>query len=309
MTEFAFANLATPAGDRAAIVVDGRHYRLDRLDIGLPGTGLRALMGDWDGLFAKAAAVASHLAGSGKHAAFVVDPVITAPIRFPDKLVCVGAVYSDHLEQMNLPPTRWPKMPIFLRPPTTSIVGPGRTVRIPSMTQQFDWEIELAVIIGRQLSDGNETTALAAIAGYSVGIDFSCRDLLDRGSPAGVDLVRAKAQDTMAPLGPVLAPAAFVGDPQHLSLRLWINGVLRQDGHTRTMLFSVAEQLATISQFITLEPGDVVFTGSPAGSARDDSQFLNPGDHVRAEIERVGRLDLELYRAPMADSIVLAEFV
>ena len=117
-----------------------------------------------------------------------------------------------------------------LRPPTTSIRGPGRTIRIPPTTKEFDWESELAVVIGRRLSEGDEEEALQAIAGYSIGIDFTCRDLLDRNAPAGVDLVRAKAQDGMAPLGPVLMPAQFVGDPQNLSLTLSVNGAMRQDG-------------------------------------------------------------------------------
>ena len=228
----------------------------------------------------------------------MAQPEFLAPIRYPNKLICVGAVYRDHLEQMDLPAERWPRMPIFLRPPTTSIVGPGRTVRIPATTREFDWEIELVAVIGRTLTNADETQAAGAIIGYSVGIDFSCRDLLDRGSAAGVDLIRAKAQDTMAPMGPVIRPADQVGDPQNLSLTLWVNDELRQDSTTANMLFPVYEQVATISRFITLEPGDVVFTGSPAGSARSADQFLTSGDRIRAEIEKVGVLDLELFTAP-----------
>src|SRR5262249_24838167 len=118
--------------------------------------------------------------------------------------------------------------------------------------------------------------------------------LLDRGSPVGVDLIRAKAQDCMAPIGPTVVPARFIADPQQLSLRLWVNGELRQDGTTANMLFSVSEQLATISRFITLEPGDVVVTGSPAGSARGTEQFLKPGDRIRAEIQGLAALELQL---------------
>lgn len=294
MPEFALANLATEDGERAALVAGGRVYRLDRLGAGFPACGLRALMDDWDAVLARCAALADDPAAN----ALVEHPRYEAPIRFPNKLVCVGAVYSDHLQQFGLPAERWPNMPMFLRPPSTSIVGPGRTVRIPAMTRQFDWEIELCAVIGKPIKNADDETARGAIAGYTVGIDFSCRDLLDRGSAIGVDLVRAKAQDTMAPMGPVLAPARFVGDPQNLTLRLWVNGALKQDGHTGSMLFSVAEQIATISRYMALEPGDIVMTGSPAGSAREGEPFLKPGDHIRAEIEKVGRLDLEL----MADA-------
>ena len=296
---YTFATVATAEGDRAALVVAGTHYRLDRLITDLAAPTLRALLDDWDWLLDKCDGL---VAAPLDPRARVDDPLILSPVRFPNKLVCVGAVYSDHLEQMDLPPERWPNMPMFLRPPTTSIVGPGRTVMIPANTKQFDWEIELAVVIGRTLTAVDEKTATEGIAGYSVGIDLTCRDLLDRGSAVGVDLIRAKAQDKMAPIGPCLAPARFVADPGNLGLRLWINGEQRQNGTTASMLFSVAEQLATISRYITLEPGDIVFTGSPAGSARSDDQFLRPGDHIRAEIDQVGRLDLELYAHDEAET-------
>ena len=298
IADYRLATLATGDGERAAIELDGRFYRLDRLAPGLPAVGLRVLLDDWSHTLAvlddRIAAADSALLD----VAFVDSPEVLSPILFPNKLVCVGAVYRDHLEQFGLPPDRWPSMPIFLRPPTTSVVGPGRTVRIPPTTRQFDWEIELAVVIGKRLTAATEVEAQAGIAGYSIGIDFSCRDLLDRDSPVGVDLVRAKAQDCMAPVGPVMALARAVGDPQDLGLRLWVNGELRQDGRTSTMLFSVYEQVATISRFVTLEPGDIVFTGSPAGSARSDDQFLKSGDRITAEIDRIGTLKLELYEAP-----------
>ena len=147
------------------------------------------------------------------------------------------------------------------------------------------------------LTDGDLESAKLAIAGYSVGIDLTCRDLLDRNAPAGVDLVRAKAQDNMAPLGPVLVPAAFVGDPHHLGLRLYVNDEIKQDGNTSDMLYSVYEQVANISRLVTLEPGDVVFTGSCAGSGASIGQFLKPGDRIRAEIDRVGRLEVGIGKA------------
>jgi 2-keto-4-pentenoate hydratase/2-oxohepta-3-ene-1,7-dioic acid hydratase in catechol pathway len=291
---FALATVATEDGDRAAMIVAGHCYRLDRADAGLPAAGVVALLERWDASMATLQHLAGRLANEGEGcAAYVATPRLLAPIRFPAKLICVGAAYSDHLAQMALPVEKWNPMPMFLRPPTTSIVGPGRTVRIPRMTRQFDWEIELAVVIGRRLNHGDEARARDCIAGYSVGVDFTCRDLLNRGSPAGVDLVRAKAQDTMAPMGPVLMPASFVPDPQQLALRLWVNRELRQSSTTANMLYPVYEQVAVISEFITLEPGDVIFTGSPAGSARSEDEFLKGGDLVRADIESIGVLEVE----------------
>src|SRR4029453_17025642 len=173
MTVFTLANIATDEGDRAAIVVADRCYRADRLPATLPQGGLIELVRDWDASLAALQTLAGSLDRRGAApGAWVQRPNVVAPIRFPDKLVCVGANYSDHLAQFGLPAEKWVPMPFFLRPPRTSIVGPGRTVRIPLMTRQFDWEIELAVVIGRTLKAATVTQARAAIAGYSIGIDF-----------------------------------------------------------------------------------------------------------------------------------------
>ena len=297
MLNFALANLNTIDGERAALAVDGRYFRLDRVSSFSGGPSVRCMLDDWDHVYQQLIETARHCAADGAASPAYVEGAaaqLLTPIKFPNKLVCVGAVYSDHLLEFNLPAERWKNMPIFLRPPTTSIVGPGRTLVIPATTRQFDWEIELAVIVGRRLKDSDLQSAEAAIAGYSVGLDMTCRDLLDKGSPGGVDLVRAKAQDGMAPVGPYIRPAAFVRDPQNLRLRLYVNDEIKQDGSTSNMLYSIAEQLSTISRFVTLEPGDIVFTGSPAGSGASIGQFLNPGDRIRAEISEVGELCVEI---------------
>lgn len=294
--EFALANLKTDVGDRAAIVIPSGFYRLDRVVTTRYRVSLRELMNDWVATYPRLVECARQFEKQGPQSPAFVAPEaveLKAPLCYPNKLVCVGGVYRDHLREFNLPAERWPKMPIFLRPPTTSIVGPGSNVPIPPGTSQFDWEIELAVVVGQRLTDGDLDSARAAIAGYSIGIDLTCRDLLAR-SEAGVDLIRAKAQDAMAPLGPTLVPAPFVGDPQNLRMRLFVNDEIKQDGCTSEMLYSVYEQLATISRITTLEPGDVVFTGSCAGSGASIGQFLQPGDRIRAEIDKIGTLNVNI---------------
>jgi 2-keto-4-pentenoate hydratase/2-oxohepta-3-ene-1,7-dioic acid hydratase in catechol pathway len=301
VVNFALANLNTQSGERAALSIDGAYFRLDRVSSDCP-MSVRAILDEWEDVYPWLLTAADECAGEGTRSrAFVesTDAQLLTPVRFPNKLVCVGAVYRDHLLEFNLPAVRWKNMPMFLRAPTTSIVGPGRTLVIPATTQQFDWEIELAVIVGRRLKSADPEAAAAAIAGYSVGLDMTCRDLLDRDSPTGVDLVRAKAQDGMAPVGPFLRPAAFVRDVHNLRLQLFVNDEIKQNGCTADMLYSVPEQLSTISRYITLEPGDIVFTGSPAGSGASIGQYLQPGDRIRAEIEAVGRLDVEV-TAPMS---------
>lgn len=301
--EFALANLNTADGERPAIALPSGYFRLDLLDAtfgGRFGSTLREIMNRWQDAWSplmEMAALCMEEGMSSRAYVAAADAMLVTPIRFPNKLVCVGGVYRDHLREFNLPAERWPKMPIFLRPPSTSIVGPGDDVAIPPNTKQFDWEVELAVVMGARLTDADLDLARAAIAGYTVGIDLTCRDLLDRESTIGVDLVRAKAQDAMAPVGPVLMPAEFVSDPQQLGLRLYVNDEIKQDGCTCDMLYSVYEQIATISRFITLEPGDIVFTGSCAGSGASIGQFLQPGDRVRAEIDKVGRLEVGIAEA------------
>jgi 2-keto-4-pentenoate hydratase/2-oxohepta-3-ene-1,7-dioic acid hydratase in catechol pathway len=289
--------MVTASGDRAALLVANNYYWLDQASGGALRGGVRSLFEGWEAAFARLGVIAAQCARAGRDSPAVLRPdevALATPLKFPNKLICVGAVYSDHLLEMKLPATRWPLMPFFIRAPTTSLVGPGKTVHIPSMTKEFDWEIELAVVVGHTLRDATPDEATAAIAGYTVGIDLSCRDLIDRASPLGVDLVRAKSQDGMAPAGPVFQPAPFVGDPQQLTLKLWVNGELKQNGSTANMLFPVNDQLSTISRYITLEPGDMVFTGSPAGSGGMSGRFLQAGDHIRAEISRVGTLEVEV---------------
>jgi 2-keto-4-pentenoate hydratase/2-oxohepta-3-ene-1,7-dioic acid hydratase in catechol pathway len=300
VVNFAIANLSTSSGERAALAIDSNYFRLDLLSSEWD-TSVRAILDKWRQTYPSLVTAAQQCAHEGsKSKGFVSSENVRllTPVKYPNKLVCVGAVYRDHLLEFNLPAERWTNMPIFLRAPTTSIVGPGRTLVIPATTKEFDWEIELAVVVSQRLKNADLQTAEAAIAGYSVGLDMTCRDLLDRGSPTGPDLVRAKAQDGMAPVGPTMRPAEFIKDPQNLRLRLYVNDEIKQNGTTADMLYSIPEQLSTISRYITLEPGDIVFTGSPAGSGASIGQFLHPGDRIRAEIEQVGTLHVEVAALP-----------
>lgn len=293
---FTLATLRTGGGAQAAIGVDGHYYLLSNV-LRSRNRGLVDLFGEWDAAYSELAELAAGIAGAPQ-APFALDPatvVFETPLMYPRKLVAVGANYVSHLKEMGLAAEKWPLMPFFLRPPTTSLVGPGRTVRIPRSTKQFDWELELAVVVGRRLRDATPETAAAAIAGYSIGLDLSCRDLIPTHDELHVDLMRGKAQDTMAPCGPHIVPAAFVGDPYALRMTLSVNGKAMIDASTAEMLYRIDEQLSIISSYITLEPGDVLFTGSPAGSAAAHGEpFLAPGDRITAEIESIGTLVVEM---------------
>lgn len=214
------------------------------------------------------------------------------PLMYPRKLICVGANYKDHLTEMGV--TDLPKYPYtFLKPATTTLLGSGQEIVLPRQAKMVDWEAELAVIIGRRARDVGGEAAMAAVAGYSVLNDVSARDWIAQSTPMGVDWVMQKAFDGFSPMGPLITPARFVPDPQDLNIALRVNGETKQDSNTANMVFSVQEIIEHLAAIMTLEPGDVIATGTPAGVgySAEPQQFLKPGDTMVVEIEGLGRLE------------------
>jgi 2-keto-4-pentenoate hydratase/2-oxohepta-3-ene-1,7-dioic acid hydratase in catechol pathway len=217
------------------------------------------------------------------------------PLARPGKIVCIGLNYHDHARETG---AEIPAEPIlFLKAPDT-VVGPDDTVLVPRGSAKTDWEVELAVVIGRtarHLDSAEE--ALGHVAGYAVAHDVSERAFqLERGGQWD----KGKNCETFNPLGPWLVTADEVPDPQALSLRLWVNGELKQDGTTAEMIFPVGELVRYLSWFMTLYPGDVVNTGTPAGVALghpDPKPYLRAGDVVELEIEGLGRQRQEFAQA------------
>jgi 2-keto-4-pentenoate hydratase/2-oxohepta-3-ene-1,7-dioic acid hydratase in catechol pathway len=181
--------------------------------------------------------------------------------------------------------------------PTTAIIGTGDAIRVPPSTGFADWELELAVVIGKQGRDLTPQQAAAHIAGYTIFNDISARqlafrqDLPQQEGDYYFDWLVGKWLDTFGPMGPWLTTADEIAAADNLSMKLWYNGGLQQDANTGQMIFSPAEAIAFISQFITLEPGDVISTGTPAGVGASKKLRLNPGDHIRGEIEGLGVLE------------------
>ena len=201
------------------------------------------------------------------------------------KIVCAGMNYRDHAEEAGL---EVPVRPVLFAKWPSSLVGPGDPIVIPSFTNQVDYEAELGAVIGRRSRDLEVGEALGAVTGYVCVNDVSARDL----QFADGQWTRAKSLDTFCPVGPRLVPAEEVGDPQALRIRCLVNGEVLQDSTTANMVFSVAELVAYASRGMTLEPGDVIATGTPAGVGftRKPPIFLEPGDEVTVEIERIGAL-------------------
>jgi 2-keto-4-pentenoate hydratase/2-oxohepta-3-ene-1,7-dioic acid hydratase in catechol pathway len=216
------------------------------------------------------------------------------PVARPGKVVCLGLNYRDHAAETG---AEVPTEPIlFMKAPNT-VVGPDDDVLIPRDSEKTDYEVELAIVIGRpaRYLDGPEQ-AKDVIAGYAVSNDVSEREFqLERGGTWD----KGKSCETFNPLGPYLVTADEVPEPQELSLKLWVNGEPRQDGGTKDMIFGVYETVAYISRFMVLEPGDVINTGTPAGVAlgRPDHPYLREGDIVELTIDGLGRQRQRLARA------------
>ncbi len=207
------------------------------------------------------------------------------PIERPQKIVCVGLNYSDHAEEQGV---ALPERPILFAKWPNTLIGPGEPIVVPAISQQVDYEAELGVVIGQRVKGASAEKALEAVAGYVCVNDVSARDL----QFADGQWVRGKSPDTFCPVGPRLVPASEIPDPQALGIRAVLNGETMQESTTANMVFGVAEIIAFVSQAITLEPGDLIATGTPAGvgAFRDPPVFMQPGDEITIEIDGVGAL-------------------
>ncbi len=213
------------------------------------------------------------------------DVRVLAPVPDPGKIVCIGLNYRDHAEESGLP---IPEVPILFAKFANSVVGPGEPIVIPPETTEPDYEAELAVVIGRTASRVGVDDALSYVGGYTCANDVSARDLQNRTS----QWMLGKAIDTFLPLGPVLVTPDEIPDPQALAIRCEIDGRELQSSSTAQMVFGVAELIASISTTMTLDPGDVIATGTPpgVGFARKPPVWLQDGNEATVEIERIGRL-------------------
>jgi 2-keto-4-pentenoate hydratase/2-oxohepta-3-ene-1,7-dioic acid hydratase in catechol pathway len=219
------------------------------------------------------------------------------PLRFPRKVICTGFNYMDHATKDggHSSFSKDDNIPVFfLKPPTTTLVGAGASVRYPAQSAKFDYELELAVIISRRGRKIRTDEAMSYVAGYTIGLDMSARDWQRHPQHmAKFDLFGGKAFDDSCPLGPGIVPARFVNH-DNLQLRLQVNGELRQDASTSDMIWTVAEQIARISEHVTLEPGDVIMTGTPAGVGLASGTWLKAGDVLEAEITGLGTLTVQI---------------
>lgn len=229
------------------------------------------------------------------------ETALEAPILYPNVVLATGGNYSDHLDEMarkhHRPPISKYKLaePFFtMKTAAHSIIGFGAPIRHPQFSKQLDYEAEIGVVIGRFTENVAEANAMDAVAGYVIINDLSARDYVRREILPGQtahDWFGQKCFRDSMPMGPWITPRQFVPDPYDMSIKLWVNDELRQNGSSKTMIYPLAEQIAYLSRHITLRPGDVISTGCPSGVGMAEDKYLKPGDRIRIEVQHCGILE------------------
>ena len=298
---------------RAGIVVDDELLDVSALltkslaqSSSTPPTQVLQVLERWQQLhpLLQQAARSARRAKAGGSAIPVRDVRFLAPILYPGTIFCAGANYRDHVAEMskamNLPAELDPhevglKPWHFIKASAGCVRGPLELIRLPSYSKKVDWEAEIAVIIGRECRNVSTEQAMGFVAGLSIVNDLSARDHLKRAgvavdSPFHFDWVSQKCFDGALPFGPWICPLDDIDDIENLGIRLWVNDELMQDSSSSNMIFSVAEQIAHLSTRLTLRPGDVIATGTPAGCGTPRGIFLKAGDRVTINIDHLGTL-------------------
>jgi 2-keto-4-pentenoate hydratase/2-oxohepta-3-ene-1,7-dioic acid hydratase in catechol pathway len=303
MAGYKLATTQTADGPRAALIVDDKVFDAAKLT-GKPAYAtVLGILNDWGKAQAALKAAAGKAAKSKAKSQPVAKAKLMAPVLWPSAIYCAGANYQDHANEMAAKDNR-PAPPDphtlgleswhFIKA-SRSLANPGATVKISHYSQKMDWEVELAAVIGKAAKNVPMNKALSYVAGYTIANDLSARDRGRRPhipdtSPFKADWVAHKSFDGSCPLGPWIVPASDIKDPQKLGIKLWVNGVLKQDSNTSQMIFNLAEQIAHLSSRLTLHPGDLILTGTPAGVGAGRGEFLKAGDTVKLWIEKIGEI-------------------
>jgi 2-keto-4-pentenoate hydratase/2-oxohepta-3-ene-1,7-dioic acid hydratase in catechol pathway len=301
---YKLATYRSSDGPRAGLVIGDEVFDAARLTGNAAYMTVLGILENWksaEGALKKAAAGAAKSRAKRQP---LTKTKLLAPVRFPSAIYCAGANYADHAAEMakregNPPPpdphTLGLKAWHFLKA-SRALADPGTTVKISGYAKNMDWEVEVAAVIGRIAKDVTQGKALAYVAGYTVANDLSARDRGRRAnvpdaSPFKWDWTKHKTFEGSCPLGPWIVPASDIGDPQKLGLKLWVNGTLKQDSNTSDMIFTLAEQIEQLSAGMTLYPGDVILTGTPAGVGAGRGEFLKAGDVVKLWVEKIGEIE------------------
>jgi 2-keto-4-pentenoate hydratase/2-oxohepta-3-ene-1,7-dioic acid hydratase in catechol pathway len=301
MASYKIATYQTADEPRAGLVMDDKVFDAAKLTGKAAYGSVIGILEDWKAAAPALKAAAAKTPKSRVAGRPLKSTKLLAPVLWPCAIYCAGANYADHVAEMNKAQGR-PAEPDphtlglqswhFIKA-SRSLADPGATIKISDYSKMMDWEIELAAVIGRKAKHVPQEKALAYVAGYTAANDLSARDRGRRPhvpdtSPFKADWVSHKSFDGSCPLGPWIVPASDIRDPQNLGLKLWVNDVLKQDSNTSKMIFNLAEQIAHLSSRLTLHPGDLILTGTPAGVGAGRGEFLKAGDVVKIWIEGIG---------------------
>jgi 2-keto-4-pentenoate hydratase/2-oxohepta-3-ene-1,7-dioic acid hydratase in catechol pathway len=297
---YRLATYRTSEGPRAGVIVGDDVYNAGKLTGKAAYATVAGILADWDAAETALAQAAAGAPQSHAEKLPLAKAELLAPLQ-PLTIFCAGANYADHAAAMarrhGMPEPADPHEQglsswHFIKAAGT-ITGPGTVIKAAAYSLELDWEIELAAIIGRPCKDVPKEKALDYVAGYTVANDLSARD---RGRRPGIeptsffkmDWSKHKSFDGSCPIGPWITPASDIADPQDLGLKLWVNDTLKQDSNSSKMLFSLAEQIEQLAINMTLHPGDIILTGTPAGTGAESGEFLKAGDVVKVWIEGLG---------------------
>jgi 2-keto-4-pentenoate hydratase/2-oxohepta-3-ene-1,7-dioic acid hydratase in catechol pathway len=278
------ATILTPHGPRAAVAAADHYVDLHATDPGLPAC-VKSLLAASPAI-RKAAAEAAGSAGAVKYAANAVK--LLPPVPDPGKILCVGLNYADHAREGG---KAIPTEPVLFAKYPNTLIGPGDPIKLPKVAQKVDYEAELVIVIGKKGRHiPNDKSAMGYVGGYTCGHDVSARDWQFRGEEKQWTI--GKTFDTFAPTGPALVTADELTDPHNLQVQLRLNGTTMQNSNTKEFIFQVPHLLWFLSQVVTLEPGDLIFTGTPpgVGISRNPQVLLKPGDVTEVDIQGIGVL-------------------
>jgi 2-keto-4-pentenoate hydratase/2-oxohepta-3-ene-1,7-dioic acid hydratase in catechol pathway len=304
---YRLASYRTREGPRAGLVIGEDVFDAAKLSGEPAYASVMDILADWrtaSRVLRAAVAAGAGAAKSRSKRQKLSRTKLLAPVPAPPTIFCAGANYADHAAAMArkqaMPPPADPRTlglkPWFFIKAAGTLADPGATVNATHYAKELDWEIELAAVIGRPAKDVPKEKALDYVAGYTAANDLSARD---RGRRPGIegtsffkmDWTKHKSFHGSCPLGPWIVPASDIPDPQNLKLKLWVNGVLKQDSNTDKMLFTLAEQIEQLSINMALHPGDLILTGTPAGTGAESGEFLKSGDVVKIWIEGIGEFE------------------
>ena len=275
--------------NRPGILVDQSIY-----DISEEFISVLQILNNWATTEPKLMEIGQRLAQRPNATGTPINEVTLAPpILFPGALYCAGANYADHVLEMSgkPPPPENTKPYFFIKSTRGTIIGANETIHLPQYSNQVDWEAEIGIVIGQEARNVSEVDAMDFVAGFTIVNDLSARDYTKRYDvPFLFDWIGQKCFDTGCPMGPWITPKSAIDDPHNLGIKLMVNNEVKQNSSSKEMIFKCEHQIAYLSQHVTLYPGDVIATGTPAGCGMPQKDFLKPGDIVTIEIDGLGVL-------------------